>query len=86
MSVRPGEEAGMAGEAKPGLSDPIEVSEADIDEAIAVCDGDLRATIRALMVEHIFLERLLAIAQQEASWGYVRGRATGKGRVRGAPA
>ncbi len=31
-----------------------------IDEAIAVCDGDLRATIRALMVEHIFLERLLA--------------------------
>ncbi|QJP13499.1 hypothetical protein G3545_07410 [Starkeya sp. ORNL1] len=74
----------MAGEAKPGLSDPIEVSEADIDEAIAVCDGDLRATIRALMVEHIFLERLLAIAQQEASWGYVRGRATRKGRVRGA--
>lgn len=71
----------MTGAAKPGLSDPIEVSDSDVDEAIAVCGGDLRATIRALMVEHVFLERLLAIAQQEASWGYVRGRST---RRRGA--
>lgn len=69
--------------ARPGLSDPIEVSESDIDEAIAVCDGDLRAAIRALMVEHIFLERLLAIAREEASWGYVRGRAR---RARPGPA
>lgn len=70
----------MTGAAKPGLSDPIEVSESEIDEAIAICDGDLRATIRALMVEHIFLERLLAIARQEASWGYVRGRGARKGQ------
>jgi hypothetical protein len=79
MNRRPREEAGMTGAAKAGLSDPIEVSEEDIDEAIAVCDGDLRATIRALMVEHIFLERLLAIARQEASWGYVRGKGAPRG-------
>lgn len=71
---------GAAGAGRPGLGDPIEVSEAEIDEAIAVCGGDLRATVRALMVEHIFLERLLAIARQEASWGYVRGRGTKRER------
>jgi hypothetical protein len=62
----------MADAPKPDLSESIEITEDD--EAIAVCDGDMRATMRALMVERIFLERLLAIAQREASWGYVRGR------------
>ena len=47
---------------KPSLSDPIEVTEADVDEAIATCDGDARAAIKALLVEATFLERLLSIA------------------------
>jgi len=64
----------MTSQPKPGLSDPIEVSDEDVDEVVAICEGDLRAAIRALLVENEFLSRLLAIAQQEMSWGYVRGR------------
>ena len=30
--------------------------EADVDQAIAVCDGDMRATIRALIVANNYLE------------------------------
>ena len=59
---------------KPSLSDPIDVTEADVDEAIATCDGDPRAAIKALLVEATFLERLLSIAREEASRGYVRGK------------
>lgn len=35
----------------------FDVSEADIDAAIATAHGDPRATIRALLVEHAHLER-----------------------------
>lgn len=68
----------MADEQKPGLGDPIEVTDADVDEALDICDGDPRATIRALLVEMEFTHRLLDIARREASWGYVRARPSRK--------
>ncbi|OYX12918.1 MAG: hypothetical protein B7Z15_09150 [Rhizobiales bacterium 32-66-8] len=49
----------------------FDVSEADIDEAIAACDGDSRATIRALLVAYAMLEREMS---RRASAGYVRSR------------
>lgn len=60
----------------------FEVTEADIDEVIATCQGDPRAAIRALLVAQQFLEAALEEARQEASWGYVRGRPSR--RVQGA--
>jgi hypothetical protein len=48
--------------------------EADIDQAIAACGGDLRAAVRALimMVDH--LEEELRRRRGSVSRGYVRGR------------
>ncbi len=48
----------------------FDVSEADIDEALAACDGDPRATIRALMVTQAFLEHEMS---RRSSRGYARG-------------
>lgn len=55
----------------------IKVTDADIDEAIEACDGDMRATIKALLIGQQYLEVALEMARQEASWGYVRGRPRG---------
>jgi len=49
----------------------FDVSEADIDAAIGACDGDARATIRALLVAYAMLEREMS---QRASAGYSRSR------------
>ncbi|MBB3772006.1 hypothetical protein FHS55_002615 [Angulomicrobium tetraedrale] len=64
----------MTSEQPPAERETIAVSEADIDEAIEACDGDLRATIKALLVGQQYLEIALEMSRQEASWGYVRGR------------
>jgi hypothetical protein len=48
--------------------------EASVAEAIEACDGDLRATVRALIVANAFLERELERACALISRGYVRGR------------
>lgn len=52
-------------------SDPadFDVSEQDVDEAIAACEGDARATIRALLVAYAMLERDMSL---RASAGFVR--------------
>ena len=41
-----------------------------VEEAIATCDGDLRATIRALILTNEFLEHEL---RTKVSQGYIRG-------------
>ena len=48
--------------------------EAAVDEAIAACDGDLRATIRALIVANNFLECEVEELMKAVSHAYVRGR------------
>lgn len=48
---------------------PFDVSEADIDQALAACDGDPRATIRALLIGQAYLERETS---RRSSTGYSR--------------
>ncbi|ADH87379.1 conserved hypothetical protein [Ancylobacter novellus DSM 506] len=62
---------------KPSPHDPtdlIEITDADVDEAIAVCSGDMRATIRALLIANTFTEQMLELARREASPGFLRRR------------
>ena len=48
--------------------------EAAVDEAIAACDGDLRATIRALIIANNFLESEVSELMKAVSHAYARGR------------
>ena len=48
--------------------------EATIDQAIAACDGDMRATIRALIVANNYLESEVSELMKAVSHAYVRGR------------
>ena len=48
--------------------------EGAVDEAIAACDGDLRATIRALIVVNNFLESEVSELMKAVSHAYARGR------------
>ncbi|MGA0563654.1 hypothetical protein ACO2RV_14515 [Ancylobacter sp. VNQ12] len=66
----------MTSEQPPAEAGAFAVSDADIDEAIEACDGDMRATIRALLIGQQYLEIALEMARQEASWGYARGRSS----------
>ena len=51
---------------------PFDVSEAEIDQALAACQGDSRATIRALLVGQAFLEHQMSRLNAEASAGFRR--------------
>ena len=53
--------------------DKPEELEAATDEAIAVCDGDARAAVRALLVTNAYLENELAMAVPAVSYGFSRG-------------
>ena len=48
--------------------------EAAVDQAIAVCGGDRRATVRALIVANNFLESEVAELKKAVSHAYTRGR------------
>jgi hypothetical protein len=48
--------------------------EAAVDQAIAVCDGDPRAAIRALIVGNNLLESEIADLKKAVSHAYMRGR------------
>ena len=48
--------------------------EAAVDQAISSCDGDLRATIRALVVANHFLENEVSELMKAVSHAYTRGR------------
>ena len=51
--------------------DELEVA---VDQAIATCDGDLRAAIRALIVANRYLECEVSELMKAVSHAYVRGR------------
>jgi len=63
----------MAIHAQPNALDHDEL-EAAVGEAIAACDGDLRATIRALIVANNFLECEVSELMKAVSHAYTRGR------------
>ena len=48
--------------------------EAAADEAIAVCRGDIRAALKALIVANEFLESEVSELMKAISHAYVRGR------------
>ena len=48
--------------------------DAAVEQAIAVCDGDMRAAIRALIVANNFLESEISELNKAVSHAYTRGR------------
>ena len=48
--------------------------EAAVNQAIAVCDGDMREAIRALIVANNFLESEISELKKAVSHAYMRGR------------
>ena len=48
--------------------------EAAVDQAIAACGGDMRATIRALIVANEYLETEVSELMKAVSHAYARGR------------
>ncbi len=48
--------------------------ETAVDQAISACGGDLRATIRALIVANDYLESEVGELMKAVSRAYVRGR------------
>jgi hypothetical protein len=63
----------MSSEPRQNEDDASEL-EAAIDYAIAACNGDLRATIGALIVANSFLETEVEELKKSVSHAYVRGR------------
>lgn len=43
------------------------------DDAVAACDGDMRATVKALVADNIGLQRELDFASLAMSYGFSRG-------------
>jgi len=48
--------------------------ETSVDQAIATCGGDLRSTIRALIVANQYLESEVSELMKAVSHAYARGR------------
>ncbi|MFL6790812.1 MAG: hypothetical protein ACJ8EE_06550 [Bradyrhizobium sp.] len=48
--------------------------EATVDQAIAACDGNMRSTIRALIVANEYLENEVSELMKAISHAYARGR------------
>jgi hypothetical protein len=63
----------MSSGSQPNPQDASEL-EAAVDQAIAACDGDMRSTIRALMVANEYLETEVGELMKAVSHAYVRGR------------
>jgi hypothetical protein len=63
----------MPSSSQPNAQD-ADALEAAVDQAIAVCDGDMRSTIRALIVANEYLESEVTELMKAVSHAYVRGR------------
>lgn len=65
--------AAMSASPNAAVPDDAEL-EREVDEAIALCDGDLRASVRALIVANKYLECEVAELMKAVSHAYARGR------------
>jgi hypothetical protein len=63
----------MSSGSQPNTQDTDEL-EAAVDQAIAACGGDMRSTIRALIVANDYLESEVSELMKAVSHAYVRGR------------
>jgi hypothetical protein len=64
-------EASMPAQSEPVHGDDLERA---VDDAIAACDGDVRATIRALIVSNSFLHARVERLTDLVSPGFARGK------------
>jgi hypothetical protein len=64
----------MSQSAAPNRQGEADLLEAATDQAIAACDGDLRAALKAMIVANEFLETEVCELMQAVSKAYVRGR------------
>jgi len=69
----------MPSEPAPAEQFPFDVSEAEVDAALEACEGDPRATIRALLVGQAYLEHEMSRLMADASAGFRRGRRAQEG-------
>jgi hypothetical protein len=62
---------------------PEDEIEPEVDEAIALCDGDVRAALRATLIANSFLDARCTLLGQAISAGFSRGkiRRQKKGRL-----
>ena len=65
-------ESTMSSVSKPNEQD--DGLDAAVEQAIAVCDGDMRAAIRALIVANNFLDSEISELKKAVSHAYTRGR------------
>jgi hypothetical protein len=63
----------MSSGSQPNPQDADELESA-VDQAIAACNGDMRSTIRALIVANEYLESEVSELMKAVSRAYVRGR------------
>ena len=63
----------MSSGSQPNAQDADEL-EAAVDQAVAACGGDMRSTIRALIVANDYLESEVSELMKAVSHAYVRGR------------
>ena len=63
----------MSSGSQPNVQD-ADGLEAAVDQAIAACGGDMRSTIRALIVANEYLETEVGELMKAVSHAYVRGR------------
>jgi hypothetical protein len=64
----------MSQSAAPNRQGEADLLEAATDQAIAACDGDVRAALKAMIVANEFLETEVCELMQAVSKAYVRGR------------
>jgi hypothetical protein len=63
----------MSSSSQPKFEEGVEL-ETTVDQAISACGGDMRATIRALIVANEYLESEVAELMKAVSHAYARGR------------
>jgi hypothetical protein len=61
-----------------GDSDAAEALEREVEEAIALCDGDVRAALRAALVANSFHTAEVERLAQAVSFGFMRGRSAAR--------
>lgn len=63
----------MSSSSQPSMEED-DGQETSVDQAIAACGGDLRSTIRALIVANQYLESEVSELMKAVSRAYTRGR------------
>jgi acyl dehydratase len=60
--------------AAPSEAEAAAALEREVDEAVAICNGDVRAALRAALVASAFLDEELERLAQAVSVGFMRGK------------